>query len=53
MPSGADIDALAAYVSSVQFGMSVRARDGAGRAELSAVVDAAMAGSEYTTRALA
>jgi AcrR family transcriptional regulator len=44
VPPGADIDALAAYVMSVQFGMSVQARDGASREELSAVVDCLMAG---------
>ena len=43
VPPGADVDALATYVSSVQFGMSLQARDGVTRAELSAVVDVAMA----------
>jgi AcrR family transcriptional regulator len=38
-----DVDALAAYVSSVQFGMSLQARDGASRESLSSVVDLAMA----------
>jgi hypothetical protein len=42
VPPGADIGALAAYVSTVQFGMSLQARDGANREELSAVVDQAM-----------
>jgi AcrR family transcriptional regulator len=42
VPPGADIGALAAYVSTVQFGMSLQARDGASREELSAVVDQAM-----------
>jgi AcrR family transcriptional regulator len=53
VPLGADTAALAAYVSSVQFGMSLQARDGAGRAALLAVVDAAMAGWEHATRPLA
>jgi hypothetical protein len=42
VPSGADIDALAAFVSSVQFGMSSQARGGASREEPAAVVDQAM-----------
>jgi AcrR family transcriptional regulator len=44
VPPGADIDALAAYVMSVQYGLSVQARDGASRAELSAVVDCLIRG---------
>jgi AcrR family transcriptional regulator len=52
MPSGADTTVLAAYVSSVQFGMSVQARDGASRAELCAVVAFAMAGWERAARPL-
>ena len=44
VPPGADIDALAAYVMSVQYGMSVQARDGASPAELSAVVDCLIRG---------
>jgi hypothetical protein len=43
VPPGADIGALAGCVSTVQFGMSVQARDGATRAELTAVVECAMA----------
>jgi AcrR family transcriptional regulator len=42
VPPGADVRALAAYVSSVQFGMSLQARDGAGAEELSTVVDLAV-----------
>ena len=42
VPPGVDIGALAAYVSSVQFGMSLQARDGATAEELSAVVDLAV-----------
>jgi AcrR family transcriptional regulator len=50
VPPGADIDALAAYVSTVQFGMSLQARDGATRDELSAVVDRAMVAVEHLVR---
>jgi hypothetical protein len=50
VPPGADIGALAGYISSVQFGMSVQARDGATREELSAVVDCAMAALERLER---
>ncbi len=39
VPPGADTGALAAYVMSVQYGLSLQARDGATRAELDAVVD--------------
>jgi AcrR family transcriptional regulator len=53
VPSGVDTCAFAAYVSSVQFGMSLQARDGATRAELIAVVDTAMAGWERAARPLA
>ena len=42
VPLGVDTAALADYVSSVQFGMSLQARDGAGPRELSAVVDLAV-----------
>jgi AcrR family transcriptional regulator len=50
VPPGADIDALAAYVSTVQFGMSLQARDGSTREELSAVVDRAMVAVEHLVR---
>jgi AcrR family transcriptional regulator len=50
VPPGADIDALAAYVSTVQFGLSLQARDGAAREELSAVVDRAMVAVEHLVR---
>ncbi|GAA1237831.1 TetR/AcrR family transcriptional regulator [Pseudonocardia alaniniphila] len=50
VPPGADIDALAAYVSTVQFGMSLQARDGATREELSAVVNRAMVAVEHLVR---
>lgn len=42
VPPHTAVEALAAYVGSVQFGMSVQARDGATAAELAAVVDQAM-----------
>ncbi|WP_252441814.1 TetR/AcrR family transcriptional regulator [Pseudonocardia humida] len=42
VPPGADIRGLAAYVTSVQFGMSLQARDGASAEELSTVVDLAV-----------
>jgi AcrR family transcriptional regulator len=44
VPPGADTGALAAYVMSVQYGLSLQARDGAGRAELNTVVDCLVAG---------
>jgi AcrR family transcriptional regulator len=44
VPPDADVDALAGYVTSVQFGMSLQARDGATHEELAAVVDCVMAG---------
>ncbi|MHA6627673.1 TetR/AcrR family transcriptional regulator [Pseudonocardia sichuanensis] len=44
VPPGADTGALAAYVMSVQYGLSLQARDGAGRAELDTVVDCLVAG---------
>jgi AcrR family transcriptional regulator len=50
VPPGADIDALAAFVSSVQFGMSLQARDGATRQELSTVVDQAMVALDRSAR---
>ncbi|SFD35204.1 TetR/AcrR family transcriptional regulator [Streptomyces aidingensis] len=43
LPAGADPAALAAFVAAVMQGMSQQARDGAGRAELEAVAEAAMA----------
>lgn len=42
LPAGVDLTTLAGYLSTVMIGMSTRARDGADRAELLAVVDAAM-----------
>ena len=43
VPPGADIGALAAYVMSVQYGLSLQARDGATREELDTVVDCVLA----------
>jgi AcrR family transcriptional regulator len=44
VPPGADTGALAAYVMSVQYGLSLQARDGATREELDTVVDCLLAG---------
>jgi AcrR family transcriptional regulator len=49
----ADLDALATYVMTVQFGMSVQARDGASRKELLTVVRQALAGWERAAQPLA
>jgi AcrR family transcriptional regulator len=51
VPSGADTGALAAYVMSVQYGLSLHARDGATREELDTVVDCMLAGWEATVAA--
>jgi hypothetical protein len=40
----ADTTKLARFVQTVQSGMAIRARDGAGRAELAAVAEIALAG---------
>lgn len=44
LPAGIDVTALAAFVTTVQQGLSIQARDGATRATLDAVVDHALAG---------
>jgi hypothetical protein len=44
VPPGADTGALAAYVMSVQYGLSLQARDGATREVLDSVVDCVLAG---------
>ena len=44
VPSGADTGALSVYVMSVQYGLSLQARDGATREELDTVVDCVLAG---------
>jgi AcrR family transcriptional regulator len=51
VPRDADIGALAAYVLSVQFGLSLQARDGASREELDTVVDLMLAGWERVVAA--
>lgn len=43
LPEGTDTAALAAFYTTVFFGMSIQARDGASRAELLRVADSAMA----------
>lgn len=43
LPTGFDCAAAARFYATVQQGLSIQARDGAGRAELQAVADAAMA----------
>jgi AcrR family transcriptional regulator len=48
---GADIGALAAYVMSMQYGLSLQARDGATRDQLDAVVDCMLAGWEAVVAA--
>src|SRR3546814_669751 len=49
IPASADVHALARFVQTVQNGMSVLARDGAGRAELEAVAELAMLGWDART----
>lgn len=51
IPPSVDIHALARFVQTVQNGMSILARDGAGRAELEAVAEVAMMGWDARTRA--
>jgi AcrR family transcriptional regulator len=43
MPRGADVGALVSFYTSVVDGMAIRARDGASRKTLNAIVDCAMA----------
>ncbi|GEL18952.1 hypothetical protein PA7_27890 [Pseudonocardia asaccharolytica DSM 44247 = NBRC 16224] len=50
VPLCADIDTLSAYLSSVRYGVSVQARDGATREELFTVVDCVMAGWDRLVR---
>ena len=50
IPRSADADALARYVSAVQGGMSLLARDGAGRAELEDVARIALTGWDARVR---
>jgi AcrR family transcriptional regulator len=51
VPPGADTGALAAYVMSVQYGLSLQARDGVTREQLDAVVDCVLAGWDATVAA--
>jgi AcrR family transcriptional regulator len=53
VPPGADTGALAAYVMSVQYGLSLQARDGATREELDTVVDCVTAGWDAVVAARA
>lgn len=50
IPASVDVHALARFVQAVQNGMSILARDGAGRAELDAVAKVAMLGWDARTR---
>jgi len=49
IPSSVDIDGLARFVQTVRSGMSILARDGAGRGELEAVAQVAMLGWDART----
>jgi AcrR family transcriptional regulator len=49
LPPGTDAAALAAFVTTVQQGLSIQARDGAPRATLDAIVDQALAVWDMTT----
>jgi AcrR family transcriptional regulator len=51
VPAGADVDALASFYTSIVDGMSIRARDGASRKTLRAIVDYAMAAWDAQTSA--
>lgn len=51
LPTHADCRALAVYVTTVQHGMSIQARDGANRATLQSVADCALAGWEAMVQA--
>ncbi|MEO3757165.1 TetR/AcrR family transcriptional regulator [Mycobacterium sp. B14F4] len=44
VPAGADAAAIAAFYNTVNHGMAIQARDGADRAKLSAIAEAAIAG---------
>lgn len=52
IPAEADLDALARFVQTVQSGMSILARDGAGRTELEGVAEVAMLGWDARVGAL-
>lgn len=49
VPAATDIHALARFIQTIQNGMSVLARDGAGRTDLEAVAELAMAGWDART----
>jgi hypothetical protein len=49
LPATVDSAALASFYATVQHGLSIRARDGASRAELLAIADSAMAAWEPLT----
>jgi AcrR family transcriptional regulator len=49
LPSGTDVAALAAFVTTLQQGLSIQARDGAPRRTLDAIVDHALAVWDATT----
>ncbi|MNL83780.1 hypothetical protein D3C87_2115150 [compost metagenome] len=44
LPAGTACDEIAAYVASIQHGMSIHARDGASRQTLMAIADCCAAG---------
>ncbi|MDW3207152.1 MAG: TetR/AcrR family transcriptional regulator [Alphaproteobacteria bacterium] len=50
LPENADCRALALFVTTLQHGMSIQARDGADRTALNAVADCAMAGWDAMVR---
>ncbi|MGK6314292.1 TetR/AcrR family transcriptional regulator [Neorhizobium sp. DT-125] len=52
IPVATDVHALARFVQTVQFGMSILARDGTGRTELEAVARMALTGWDARTGAL-
>jgi AcrR family transcriptional regulator len=49
LPPGTDVKALAAFVTTLQQGLSIQARDGAPRATLEAIVDHALAAWDTMT----
>jgi AcrR family transcriptional regulator len=51
IPAAVDVAAIARFAQTVQSGMSILARDGAGRAELEAVAEVAMLGWDARTAA--
>lgn len=50
IPPSTDVSGLARFIQTVQFGMSILARDGVGRAELEGVAQFAMAGWDNRTK---